>query len=158
MSRIVVGAMAGICATMVMTIVMKRGFELLPKDQRYPLPPAEIASGLGTPKGRLPDRALLLHVAFGSVAGAVYAGFPVKIAGGAYGAAVWAASYLGWLPALGLLRAATRHPVRRNLLMLAAHVIWGSALSRLTVELETAQATALADGNMLDQPRGRGLS
>ena len=154
MTRLVVGAMAGICATMVMTIAMRRGYEHLPKEQQYPLPPAEIAAELGMSEINLADRALLMHAAFGSVAGALYAAFPIKIAGGAYGAAVWAISYLGWLPALGLLRTATRHPVRRSILMLAAHVVWGSALSKLVDELEIAQATAFADGRMADRSGG----
>ncbi|MCA1636528.1 MAG: hypothetical protein LC802_23280 [Acidobacteria bacterium] len=41
--------------------------------------------------------------------------------------AVWAGSYLGWLPAAGILRPATEHPPRRTALMIAAHVVWGVA-------------------------------
>jgi hypothetical protein len=44
------------------------------------------------------------------------------------GVAIWAGSYLGWLPTVGILTPATRHPWRRNLLMIVAHVIWGVAL------------------------------
>jgi hypothetical protein len=48
--------------------------------------------------------------------------------GAAFGLGVWTASYLGLLPALGILKPATEHPARRNLLMIGAHVVWGSAL------------------------------
>ena len=45
-----------------------------------------------------------------------------------YGLAVWAGSYLGLLPALGIMSPATDHPLRRTALMIAAHLVWGSAL------------------------------
>jgi uncharacterized membrane protein YagU involved in acid resistance len=41
-----------------------------------------------------------------------------------YGLAVWAASYLGWLPLLGIQTFPTRHPLRRTAAMIAAHVVW----------------------------------
>jgi hypothetical protein len=49
-----------------------------------------------------------------------------------YGLAVWSASYLGWLPAVGLYRSALDDSPRRNLLMLSAHVVWGACLGALT--------------------------
>jgi putative membrane protein len=45
---------------------------------------------------------------------------------------VWAGSYLGLLPVLGILSPATRHPTGRNALMIAAHIIWGATLGILT--------------------------
>jgi hypothetical protein len=56
---------------------------------------------------------------------------PAPLAGPAFGLAVWAANYLGVLPALGLLRPATEHPPRRNALMIAAHLVWGLATGLL---------------------------
>jgi uncharacterized membrane protein YagU involved in acid resistance len=53
---------------------------------------------------------------------------PNVVNGVAYGLGVWTASYLGLLPALGLLAPATEHPARRNALMIAAHVVWGASL------------------------------
>jgi len=41
---------------------------------------------------------------------------------------VWSTSYLVLLPALRLLRPATKAPPRRNALMIAAHLVWGGAL------------------------------
>jgi hypothetical protein len=48
------------------------------------------------------------------------------LAGAGFGVAVWAGSYLGWLPAAGILSPATEHPPRRNALMIASHVVWGA--------------------------------
>ena len=48
-----------------------------------------------------------------------------------FGLAVWGGSYLGWIPALGILRPANRHPPRRTSLMIASHMVWGGALGWL---------------------------
>jgi hypothetical protein len=56
------------------------------------------------------------------------------LAGTLYGLVVWGASYLGLVPALGLLSPATRHPRRRNALMIAAHLVWGAALGLLAAQ------------------------
>jgi uncharacterized membrane protein YagU involved in acid resistance len=58
-----------------------------------------------------------------------------SLKGALTGLAVWAGSYLGWLPAAGILRPATRHPWRRNLLMIIAHVIWGVTLGEVVRKL-----------------------
>jgi biotin transporter BioY len=80
------------------------------------------------------------HFAYGATCGALYGavsegrtgGHPM-LAGVGFGLAVWAGSYLGWLPAAGVLSPATEHPARRNALMIAAHVVWG-ATTGLAVE------------------------
>jgi uncharacterized membrane protein YagU involved in acid resistance len=51
--------------------------------------------------------------------------------GATFGLGVWVASYLGLMPMLGILRPATRHPARRNALMIAAHLVWGGVLGGL---------------------------
>jgi uncharacterized membrane protein YagU involved in acid resistance len=61
-----------------------------------------------------------------------------------YGLGVWALSYLGWIPAARILAPAYRHPVRRNLLMIAAHVVWGLTLSKSLKEMEDAGDNAFA--------------
>jgi hypothetical protein len=87
------------------------------------------------------------HFAYGAACGALYGavsgektdGHPL-LAGVGFGLAVWAGSYLGWLPAAGVLAPATEHPPRRTALMIAAHVVWGAttgiALERLSEESE----------------------
>ena len=61
---------------------------------------------------------------------------PPPLAGACYGLAVWAGSYLGLLPALGVLKPATEHPVRRIALMIAAHLVWGAALGATVPVIE----------------------
>ena len=79
----------------------------------------------------------LLGVAYGTSFGVGYAGMR-GLTGSAVGdgillgLGVWAGSYLGLLPALGLLSPATQHPPRRTAVMIAAHVVWGSALGIFT--------------------------
>jgi hypothetical protein len=53
-------------------------------------------------------------------------GAPPALSGAGFGVAVWAGSYSGRLPAAGILSPATRHPPRRNALMIAAHVVRGA--------------------------------
>lgn len=146
MNDLLRGAAAGAIATMPMTWTMEVLYRPLPQEEQYPLPPREVSDAVLETAG-LEDHlresqqfwlALVSHFGFGASAGAVYATFsdalPGRplIKGTAYGLAVWAGSYLGFLPALGLLTPATQHPPRRNALMLAAHVVWGSALGILT--------------------------
>ncbi|HAE50229.1 MAG: hypothetical protein CMO30_07955 [Tistrella sp.] len=52
---------------------------------------------------------------------------------------MWAASYLGWIPAARILKPATRHPWRRNLLMIAAHLVWGASLAKGLEDLDRAE-------------------
>ena len=68
------------------------------------------------------------------------------------GGGVWMASYLGWLPGMGILKPATRHPGRRNALMLGAHLVWGAATALAMRELLAARETMLAAGADEDAP------
>jgi len=58
-----------------------------------------------------------------------------------FGLGVWAASYLAWLPALGILPPATEAPPRRNAVMIAAHIVWGAAAGLLLDLFEPGDAT-----------------
>jgi hypothetical protein len=137
--------MAGFVATVPMTIVMHALHHQLPGRDRYRLPPEQITADLAQRAGLaravggtdIDALAWTLHFAYGAGAGAVYVGLvpagilPGWLTGPAYGVAVWAASYFGWLPALGIHGRGDEQPPRRNALMLAAHVVWGSALGRM---------------------------
>ena len=74
--------------------------------------------------------------------GAIYAPLtksvplPASLKGIVFGIVVWFANYLGWLPAVGISEAATRQPIRRNTLMIVAHVIWG-AVTGMVVDIFT---------------------
>jgi len=54
-----------------------------------------------------------------------------------YGLVVWAGSYLGLLPAVGLHRPATREPAGRNGMMIGAHVVFGAVLGLLAEGAKT---------------------
>jgi hypothetical protein len=154
MDRMFYGALAGTAATLVMTAVMHRLHGRLPEADRYPLPPREIvgaAAGEAPDATRRPPRAavtLAAHFAYGALTGAVFAlgRHRGAGAGAAWGLVVWAGSYLGWIPAARLLTPATRHPRRRNALMLATHGVWGAALAIALREVEAAAGSAFAAG------------
>ncbi|WP_345451293.1 DUF1440 domain-containing protein [Deinococcus aluminii] len=133
-------ALAGCAATLPMSVWMLAAQHfLLPRRERYPLPPEQItehaaeAAGLDAVADSEPvlkAATVFNHFAYGAATGALYAplrelpGSPI-LKGMGLGLGVWTGSYLGLLPATGLLSSATEHPARRNALMIAAHLIWG---------------------------------
>lgn len=147
----VIGAIAGIAATIAMTIAADRLFRRLPEAERYPLPPRQLterAAGAVWPRDGMSETTMQAatlagHFGFGAAAGSLYAlvfrddrgAIPRGIA---YGLAVWVASYLGWIPGMRLLRPATDHPARRNALMLSVHVVWGGTLGFVVRSLRGA--------------------
>lgn len=140
-NTLVQGAVAGCVATAPMTMVMTGLHRLLPRREQYALPPGEIVEQLEETIGveqHVNEQqhlalTLLGHFGYGAAVGVGYAllrkQLPFgKIANGiVYGLFVWTVSYLGLLPAVGLLKPATEHPARRNGVMIAAHVVWGAA-------------------------------
>lgn len=143
MNSLIVGAAAGLFATVPMTLAMKAMHSQLPPEERYPLPPRLIVENAADAAGMEEDldekdehRATwLAHFAYGAATGALYNATlnaiemkPTAANGLAYGTGVWALSYLGLLPAVGLLAPATEHPARRNALMIASHLVWGASL------------------------------
>ena len=150
MNKILTGALAGFVATLPMTWWMKFAHERLPEEERYPLPPREITMQVAEEVGIKkhldePQReglTLAAHFSYGAAAGALYAPLsqsvsaPPLIKGASFGLAVWAGSYLGLMPALGILRPATKHPARRTALMIGAHVVWGSVAGLVVKALD----------------------
>lgn len=143
MNRILLGALAGLAATGPMTLAMKLMHEQLPREEQYPLPPRQVTEGLAEKAGvseHLDEEereaaTWVSHFAYGAACGALYGAVSREgidehpmLAGAGFGLAVWAGSYLGWLPAAGIISPATEHPARRNALMIAAHVIWGAGV------------------------------
>ena len=141
MNRILLGALAGLAATGPMTLAMKLMHEHLPREERYPLPPRQVTEGLAEKAGvneRLDEEereaaTWVSHFAYGATCGALYGAVSGEktdehalLAGVGFGLAVWAGSYLGWLPAAGIISPATEHPARRTALMIAAHAVWGA--------------------------------
>ena len=128
-SRLVIGAVAGIV-------------------DAAASPPEEAARDLTT----------AAHFAYGAACGALLAAAdpkPGKRAGAAAGATIWLASYMGWIPALNLLEPATEHPARRNALMIAVHLVWGTATAEALRELAAARETIFAGGQDRDVPEDR---
>ena len=155
MNRILFGALAGLAATAPMTLAMKLMHEQLPREEQYPLPPRQVTEGIAEKAGvnehlgeeEREAATWVSHFAYGAACGALYGALSGErlderplLAGAGFGVVVWAGSYLGWLPAAGILSPATEHPARRNALMIAAHLVWGAtaaaALAGLAGEKE----------------------
>ncbi|MFZ5896311.1 MAG: DUF6789 family protein [Myxococcota bacterium] len=98
-----------------------------------------------------------LHLAFGATQGAVYAlaeqGLaasrhrelePSLARGVPFALAVWATSYAGWIPALGILPPPSRDRPGRPTSMVIAHVVYGAALAALLRRVELRRAAAHA--------------
>ncbi len=161
-SRLLIGGIAGLVGTMAMTAAMRRFHRRLPDEERYPLTPREIIDSgskqLGAPVvGEVAkDVTTAAHFAYGAACGALIAAMnpdPGKRTGAAAGVAVWLASYMGWIPAVGTLEPATKHPARRNLLMIGVHLVWGSATAGAIRELRAARESIFRDGPDKDAPR-----
>jgi hypothetical protein len=157
-ARLVIGGIAGFVATMAMTSAMRRLHRQLPARELYPLTPREIVdSTIAPPPALAPDLTLVTHFAYGAGCGALIAAANPRIGrigGAAAGGAVWLCSYMGWIPAFGLLKPATEHPLRRNAVMLGAHFAWGWATAEAMRELADARATIFAAGPDRDAPDG----
>jgi uncharacterized membrane protein YagU involved in acid resistance len=141
------GAIAGTVATAPMTLTMELLFRRLPARQQQPLPPRRLTMAVARRTRTAPllpneparvGATLTAHFGYGMLTGALYPltytrppRHPV-LHGSLYGLAVWALSYLGWIPALRLLPPATQQRRERRRLMLAAHVVWGAATGLLT--------------------------
>jgi uncharacterized membrane protein YagU involved in acid resistance len=160
-SRLVIGAIAGFVGTMAMTAAMRRMHRRLPERERYPLTPREIVDS-GSVQLDLPladetakDVTTITHFVYGAAMGAMIAALnpdPGRRGGALAGTAVWVANYMGWIPAVGTLEPATRHPMRRNALMIGAHLVWGTATAAAMRELGLARDSIFAAGEDRDAP------
>jgi len=139
--RLLLGALGGLVATGPMSVAMILLHRQLPRKDRHPLPPREISVKAAHKVTHDLDgqtKSLLTvanHFAYGAAAGTVYSlttgaapGHAVR-KGVLFGLAVWAVSYLGILPGLGVLKPATQISAPRNALMIAVHLVWGLCLS-----------------------------
>lgn len=156
-SRLLLGSIAGIAGTAAMTASMNRLHRRLPPGERYPLPPREITERVlgGYSEESIKDRTTAAHFGFGAAMGALTAVLSPgarPLPGAVAGVAIWAASYFGWAPALGILRQADTHPLRRNALMIASHLVWGSVTAATLRDLLLARTTMLEDGPLADSP------
>jgi uncharacterized membrane protein YagU involved in acid resistance len=162
-SRLLIGGIAGFVGTMAMTAAMRRLHRKLPAKERYPLPPREIVdssaakAGAELPGEAAKDITTAAHFAYGAAMGAVIGVLnpnPARPVGAAAGVAVWLASYMGWLPAVGILEPAPEHPRRRNALMIASHLVWGWWTAAAMRELVEARKDVIRDGPDKDAAEG----
>ena len=142
-AALVDGGIGGGVGTMAMSLVMlgARRAGLVGE-----LPPTRMAAALlnavgvrGGPGWVRDALATVSHLGFGAAAGGLFALLRVRLRmpvapilqGMAYGLVVWLVSYMGWVPAFGLLPAATRDEPRRPVVMSLAHLIYGAVLGAL---------------------------
>ena len=142
MRRLLSGLLGGMIGTAAMTMAMRAMHRRLPPEDRRPLPPHYVAmalaekSGVGQPRRESDRKALTIamHYADGTGTGVVYAVIAPRtrwaplVGGLPFGLAVWAGSYLGWLPAVGLHPPATEDSAERNGLMIVSHRLGGNHL------------------------------
>ena len=166
-SRLLIGGIAGFVGTLAMTSAMARGHRRLPPEERYPLTPREIIdstldkAGAAIANEAAKDLTLAAHFLYGAACGALIGAAdarPSEGKGAAAGLGVWLASYLGWIPGVGILKPATEHPWRRNALMIGAHLIWGATTARAMRELSLARATMVEGGPDKDTTQAGGAS
>lgn len=154
------GFWAGILATGPMTLAL---FELQkdsPGLRNSPLPPARMTTESLQPVG-IPqslnsrarvDLTMLSHFGYGVACALIYSfaakDFKAKpaVKGTLFGAAVWAVSYLGWIPLFGFKTSAYHLSLKRNVQMLLAHIVWGASLGIAEDELRTRGKVQLDAG------------
>lgn len=134
------GAVAGTVATIPMSAVMWTAQQagLI----RHQPPEAITEAALDGAGIRLPEQeedkvTLANHLFFGAVAGTAYGGCHRALpptaarvpAGIAFGLAVWASAYQGWVPALHIMPPADKDRPGRPQSMAVAHVVFGAALA-----------------------------
>jgi putative membrane protein len=141
----IAATIAGAAATAPMTAVMMALHQIMPGEPDTALPPRHITeraaktAGAGEAMNGMSEEGrqtttLAAHFSYGAAAGVAYlplagkSGLPPAAEGALFGLAVWGGSYLGLMPAAGLYNAATEDPAPRNVLMIAAHLVWGASL------------------------------
>jgi uncharacterized membrane protein YagU involved in acid resistance len=136
------GGFAGFVATGPMSVFMLATQRFLPKRQQYALPPEIITEGLAhrmhmrwhMTKKQVLAATLVSHFGYGAAMGMLYGASGKKLTlaspvkGVLCGLIVWVASYLGLLPLIGMSESGQRETGKRNLMMIAAHVVWGATL------------------------------
>lgn len=137
------GFWSGTIATSFMSLWMFRVFELLPHQQKKPLPPAQLTAEITSPFLKTgSELTLVSHFGYGVLCGTFYSAWQARrknktarsssasaaFEGSVFGLAIWGLSYLGWIPALRLSPSATHLSASRNSMMILGHLIWGASL------------------------------
>ena len=150
MQDVVRGAVAGLVATIPMTVVIGAGRAA--GFLRTP-PPVEIKENLAEQAGEDPDRGspafqvgwLSAHLGYGAACRAVYALMRPLLprsnitAGLLFGGAVWSVSYMSLMPALHLYPEPHADSRWRQAVMIAAHGVFGTALAIIDSRLREGE-------------------
>lgn len=156
LKAIAIGAMGGALATAPMSLVMggARRTGLMGRYPPHLIAEAALDAGdlLAHKTGSRRALAMALHGGFGIGAGALFAVFYRRLRayrwlpapwgpipqGVIFGSLVWTLSYLGWVPALGIMPSAERDGLGRPFTMVLAHWVYGATLG-LIVGRATAE-------------------
>jgi hypothetical protein len=143
-ARLALGALAGLAGTMALQAVRAANQKLIPassppikKDPgEFMVKQAEKALPRST-RRRIPKKleavgAKFLALGYGMTFGALYAVSRPKtrlilVEGTMLGVVTWAAGYLGWLPALGLMKPVWKHKPAQVAMPVAEHALFGVA-------------------------------
>ena len=144
MRKLFIGAVAGMAATIPMTVFWEALHRRLPGEPRRPLPPREVVEALAVKAGasrhlsevQVERLAMAAHVGYGTLTGALFGlvaprGARAVPAGVLFGMGVWAGSYLGWLPATGVRHSPRYDVPARTALIVASHAVWGATAGLL---------------------------
>ncbi len=140
------GALAGLAATVPMTVVIGAGRAA---GHVGTPPPVEITENVAEQAGEQPDRQspefqaawLAAHAGYGAACGVIFAAIrPVLprsdlVAGLLFGGAVWGVSYVSLMPSLNLYPSAQDDSNQRQVVMIAAHAVFGTALASIERQL-----------------------
>jgi hypothetical protein len=150
----VAGAGAGVAGGAVMTVLMTQIAPRLVPAKMLPSRPvplrvidrAEQLTGTQAEPRKEKIAALAAHLGYSAASGAAYgllgrrvrtSGTPAPVAGAAFGLLVWAVSFEGLLPAVGVMRRTTVHPPVRWPAPLAGHAVFGVVTAVVADHLES---------------------
>lgn len=138
-------ALAGLLAVIPMTVVMLLGQKQASGKSR-PLPPEKVTANAVEkldldqefpPYSSSFQRLFLIgHFGYGSITGALYPFFSNRfprvrpmVKGMGFGLLIWALSYPGWIPAVGLWRRSKATSKENSFSLILSHLVWGASLS-----------------------------
>jgi hypothetical protein len=149
--RVAVGAGSGAAATVAMTGWLLGGQALGQAGSGHgELPPKRLVRRLAERTGRPAERlgrgttaaSAAAHLTFGAGCGGLYAALTRRSSaprGTLFGIGVWAASYVGWIPALRLMPPPHRDRPARAWNTATAHVVYGSLLGWLLARYDRSR-------------------